>query len=67
MLVMFGIATCGAVDADFRTAVVVDCCTDMNQELRTYLVENVVLTAAYPFGGWSSVAAQSTPNRKRVD
>jgi len=46
-LVMFGIATSGvllstllhAVDADYRTAVITDCCTDLNQELHVCLVE----------------------------
>lgn len=46
-LVMFGIATSGvvlstslhAVDADYRTAVITDCCTDLNLELHTCLVE----------------------------
>ncbi len=46
-LAMFGIATSGvvlstllhAVDADYRTAVITDCCTDLNQELHACLVE----------------------------
>ena len=46
-LVMFGIATSGvllstllhAVDADYRTAVITDCCTDLNPELHACLVE----------------------------
>ena len=59
-LVMFGIATSGvvlstllhAVDADYRTAVIADCCADRNEELHACLAEKflpsraTVLTAA---------------------
>lgn len=46
-LVMFGIATSGvvlstllhAVDADYRTAVITDCCADLNRDLHACLAE----------------------------
>jgi nicotinamidase-related amidase len=51
-LVMFGIATSGvvlstllhAVDADYRRAVIADCCTDLNQDLHACLVDKFFAT-----------------------
>ena len=71
-LVLYGIATSGVVlsslieasDADYRLAVIGDCCADLDAALHDCLVQRFFPTRGYVFSAEEFVAASSNTDRE---